>query len=119
MNNPILIGQAEEIDLVQPKVRAMLENEGVYIGGDSRQPNLLVVLVSQDGKIWDTRLDNELAPERFLDTLTLHGPYVPQPPASAHGLSESEIASIAGGCMETGRYDLFMTLIQDALRSKQ
>jgi hypothetical protein len=119
MNNPILIGQAEEIDLVQPQVRAMLDNEGVYIGGDRTKPDLMVVLVSQAGKVQCMKFDTELSPERFLDTLTLHGPYGPQRAAPAHGLSESEIASIASGCMETGRYNLFMTLVQGALRSKE
>lgn len=119
MKNTILIGQAEEIDLLQPQVRAMLGKEGVYIGGDTKNPDLLVPLVSQGGKVFCLAIDHELAPDRFLDTLTLHGPYVPQPPAPTQGLSESEIASIAGGCMETGRYNMFMALIRDALRTSR
>lgn len=83
MKNPILIGQAEEIDLLQPQVRAMLGKEGVYIGGDTKNPDLLVPLVSQGGRIFCLAIDHELAPDRFLSTLTLHGPYVPQPPATA------------------------------------
>ncbi|OTP79443.1 hypothetical protein [Caballeronia sordidicola] len=72
---PILIGVAEEIDLVQPKVRAMLENSGVYIGGDSKTPDLIVVLVSTGGKVFSMKIDSELAPDRFLNTLTLNGPF--------------------------------------------
>lgn len=73
--NPILIGVAEEIDLVQPQVRAMLENSGVYVGGDTKNPDLIVVLVSNGGKVFSMKLDSELAPDRFLDTLTLNGPF--------------------------------------------
>lgn len=81
MKNPILIGQAEEIDPLQPQVRAMLGKEGVYIGGDTKNPDLLVPLVSQGGRVFCLAIDHELAPDRFLSTLTLHGPYVPRPPA--------------------------------------
>jgi hypothetical protein len=34
--NMILIGKAQEIDLIQPKVREMLEHEGIYIAGDTK-----------------------------------------------------------------------------------
>jgi hypothetical protein len=81
VKNPILIGQAEEIDTLQPQVRAMLSKEGVYIGGDTKTPDLLVPLVSQGGRVFCLAIDHELAPDRFLSTLTLHGPYVPKPPA--------------------------------------
>lgn len=83
MKNPILIGQAEEIDPLQPQVRAMLGKEGIYIGGDTKNPDLLVPLVSQGGRVFCLAIDHELAPDRFLSTLTLHGPYVPQPPAAS------------------------------------
>jgi len=83
VKNPILIGQAEEIDLLQPQVRAMLGKEGVYIGGDTQNPDLLVPLVSQGGRIFCLAIDQEVAPDRFLSTLTLHGPYVPKPPAAS------------------------------------
>jgi hypothetical protein len=81
MRNPILIGQAEEIDLLQPQVRAMLNNEGFYVGGDTKQERLMVALVSQGGRVFCMKIDNELEPSRFLPTLTLHGPYGPRPPA--------------------------------------
>lgn len=80
--NMILIGQAEEIDLVQPKVREMLANPGFYIGGDTKNPEMNVPLVSNDGRVFSMEVDQELDPERFLDTLTLKGPYrVDQEPA--------------------------------------
>ena len=81
--NPILIGQAEEIDLLQPQVRAMLESEGLYVGGDSRHPNVIVPLVSRDGQVFSMKIDEQLDPERFLSTLTLHGPYLAAPPEPA------------------------------------
>lgn len=102
--NPILIGQAQEIDLLQPQVRAMLERQGVYIGGDTKRPDLCVVLFSQNGHVFDMKLDHELNPERFFDSLTLHGPYGPQPPeildkfiellTKAHGALDALMAQL-------------------------
>jgi hypothetical protein len=73
--NTLLIGEAELIDPVQPQVRKMLENEGVYIAGDANAPAMTVVLAVQDGKVFSMQLDKELNPERFVSTLTAHGPY--------------------------------------------
>lgn len=78
--NPILIGQAEEFDLVLPQVRAMIENEGVYICGDTAHPAFTVPLVSYDGKILSLVAEAELDPERFIPSFTAHGPYL----ASTH-----------------------------------
>jgi hypothetical protein len=87
MRNPILIGQAEEVDLVQPQVRGMLENPGVYIAGDTARPGYTVVLVVQEpGTVHAMSPDDEPLPaDRFLETLTLHGPYQA---ASVRPLSE-------------------------------
>lgn len=82
MNNPILIGQAEEIDLIQPQVRAMLEAPGFYIGGDSNNPEMNVPLVSNKRRVFSMKIDQELDPERFLPTLTLKGPYRVDPGAN-------------------------------------
>lgn len=79
--NPILIGQAEEIDLVQPQVRKMLAAPGFYIGGDSNYPEMNVPLVSNKGSVFSMKIDTELDPERFLPTLTLKGPYRVDPDA--------------------------------------
>lgn len=73
--NPILMGQAEIVDMLRPEVRAMIENEGVYIGGDTKEPELDVILVSMGGKIYSMQIDQELDPERFIDTMTLKGPF--------------------------------------------
>lgn len=81
MNNPILIGQAEEIDLIQPQVREMLEAPGFYIGGDSNNPEMNVPLVSNKRRVFSMKIDQELDPERFLPTLTLKGPYRVDPDA--------------------------------------
>ncbi|SIT43761.1 conserved hypothetical protein [Paraburkholderia piptadeniae] len=86
--NPILIGQAVEIDLLQPQVRAMLNNEGFYIGGDTKQERLMVALVSQGGRVFCLKVDTELEPSRFMPSLTLHGPYGPRPPAVIDELVE-------------------------------
>lgn len=58
------------------KVKRMIENPGVYIAGDSNHPDVTIVLVSVQGKIWSTVLDQILDPERFFETLTLKGPFV-------------------------------------------
>ena len=63
--NPILIGQAEEIDLVQPQVREMLTAPGFYIGGDSNNPEMNVPLVSNKRLVlwtFTSRLARLLAP---------------------------------------------------------
>jgi len=61
---------------MQEKVKRMLENPGVYIAGDSNYPGVTIVLISKDGKIYSTVLDEELNPERFLNELTLKGPFL-------------------------------------------
>ena len=73
--NHILIGQAEEIDLVQQQVRDMLAAPGFYIGGDTQNPAMNVPLISNDGRVFSMEVDQELDPERFLETLTLKGPF--------------------------------------------
>lgn len=79
--NPILIGQAEELDLVLPQVRAMMANEGVYICSDATAgPAFTIPLVSYRGKILSLVAEAELDPERFIPTFTAHGPYL----ASTH-----------------------------------
>lgn len=85
--NLILLGQAEEVPVlpVLPAVQAMLASEGFYVGGDTRRPELNVPLVSVDGKVFSMEVDEELAPNRFLATLTLQGPYRVDRPQS-HGL---------------------------------
>jgi len=56
----------------------MIERPGVYIAGDRFHPDAIVILVSKDGKIYSTTLDQELDPERFLDTLEIKGSFVPK-----------------------------------------
>lgn len=73
--NPILIGQAEVIETVQPQVRRMLEVEGVYIGTDTMAPEFEVPLVVMNGKVYCLRIDKELDPARFKDSLQLAGPF--------------------------------------------
>lgn len=60
---------------MRKEVEHMIKNPGVYLAGDKNFPEVTIVLVSKEGKLWSTVLDAELDPERFLDTLTLKGPY--------------------------------------------
>jgi len=60
---------------MRKEVEFMIRNPGVYLAGDVKYPEVTIILVSMDGKIWSTILDRELDPERFFDTLTLKGPY--------------------------------------------
>jgi len=46
-------GYNEEIDLIQPQVRAMLEAPGFYIGGDSNNPEMNVPLVSNKRRVFN------------------------------------------------------------------
>lgn len=61
---------------VLPLVQNMLANPGVYIGGDTEHPSATIVYVSQGGKVYSTKIDEELDPARFLATATFAGPYV-------------------------------------------
>jgi hypothetical protein len=62
-------------DAVQERVLDMLKIEGVYVAGDTANPNVTSVLISRDGKVFSTKIDDELDPAGFLQTLTLAGPY--------------------------------------------
>lgn len=75
--NPILIGQAEEIDTLLPGIRAMMEAPGVYVLGDRQRPELNFVLaVIEPWKAYFMSPDpDQVDPARFLPTVTFHGPY--------------------------------------------
>lgn len=75
--NVLLIGRVEEIDLVRPDVGAMIKAGGFWLAGDTNRPDLTVPLAVINGEIWCMQLDCVLDPERFLDTLTLAGPFHP------------------------------------------
>lgn len=92
MRNPILIGQAEEIDLVLPQVRRILAAEGIYIGRDRARPEYTIPLSVQGGKVFSMAEDTELDPERFLSTVEFHGPYFGDPSAGEHGRLERDAA---------------------------
>lgn len=109
MGNPILLGQAEVIDLVQPQVRAMLAVEGIYIGGDTDRPDLTVPLAVVAGRVFSMELDEELAPERFHPTLTLHGPYR----ATSATLAPADVLRCMDGCGATYPFPLDTVLPND------
>lgn len=80
----LLIRQPEEIaeEILRADVRRMLENEGVWIGGDSNHPEATVPLASMGGKVYAMKRDAELDVSRFLPTLTLAGPFTAEQPDS-------------------------------------
>lgn len=58
-------------------VAEMLSVPGFYLVGDTRHPGANVPLVvTEDGRMFSLRHDAQLNPERFLDTATLHGPFL-------------------------------------------
>lgn len=118
--NTILIGKAEEIDLVQPKVREMLSNPGFYIGGDTKNPEMNVPLVSNDGRVFSMEVDQELDPERFLDTLTLKGPYRidHEPVAEETFVSDVSRFTEAVGCT-TDRFNVRQTAMYIGLQLEE
>jgi hypothetical protein len=75
MRNLILVGKAEEIDLLPPEIRAMVDNEGIYLCGDTARPEYTVPVASIGGRLYSMKLDEELDPERFHKTVTVAGPY--------------------------------------------
>lgn len=75
MRNLILVGKAEEIDLLPPEIRAMVDNEGIYLCGDTARPEYTVPVASIGGRLYSMKLDEELDPERFRKTITVAGPY--------------------------------------------
>ena len=75
MGNPILIGQVQEIDLQPPAIRAMVNNPGIYLCGDTSIPEYTVPVASIDGVLHSMTLDDVLDPERFKATVTVAGPF--------------------------------------------
>lgn len=73
--NPILIGKAEEIDLLLPAVRQMMERQGIYLASDTERPGWTVPLVVNAEGLWSMQLDTQLDPERFKDTVQIAGPF--------------------------------------------
>jgi hypothetical protein len=65
-------------------IAAMLANPGVYVLTDTAAPEVACApVVSQGGKIYAMRLDQELAPNRFYPTAKINGPFWPPAPSSA------------------------------------
>lgn len=62
---------------LRPEIHDMLFNEGVYVAGDVKQSNVMVAMVSIAGKIYALRPGEELDPFRFLDSMILSGPFLP------------------------------------------
>ena len=56
----------------------MIDNEGIYIGGDTDAPDSAIVIFSRSGKLIVLQVDAELDPTRFLDSFVVkHGPLKP------------------------------------------
>lgn len=67
--------KAEEIDLLPPVIRKMVDNQGIYLCGDTESPAYTVPVASIGGKLYSMKLDDELDPERFKETVTVAGPF--------------------------------------------
>ena len=74
--NTILLGTAETIDLIKPEVRRMIDNPGMYLCGDSNAPEATIPIASMNGRLYSMKIDEEMDPERFLETLTVTGPFL-------------------------------------------
>jgi hypothetical protein len=79
--NTLLLGKAEEIDLLRPEIRAMVDNEGVYVCGDTDRPEYTVPIISIAGVLYSVKLDEPLDPERFKETVTVAGSFHKPPNA--------------------------------------
>lgn len=80
-------------DLIPAEIQAMIDNEGVYVCGDTKHPASAGVIISHGQKLWSTQLDKTLAPDRFLPTLTIGGPFLqPSPERDELARLEREIA---------------------------
>ena len=73
--NLLLVGQAQEIDLLLPEVRQMMSRQGIYLASDSARPGMTVPLVVSAGELWCMELDTRIDPERFLPTAQIAGPF--------------------------------------------
>jgi len=74
-HNLLLIGQAEEIDLLLPEVHAMMDREGIYLAADTARPGFTVPLVVMNGRVYSMQVDTELDPARFHPTVRIAGPF--------------------------------------------
>jgi hypothetical protein len=78
-------------DQIPEKIQAMIDEEGIYVCGDTAFPCYTVVVVSIGGKLFSIVLDNELDPTRFLPTLTIAGPFH-KPPSATTGIKVLSLA---------------------------
>jgi len=67
-------GADEPADLL-PGVKRMLATDGLYIGGDIKDPSLTIPFSVHNGIVHSVRLDEQLDPTRFVPTLTFFGPF--------------------------------------------
>jgi hypothetical protein len=56
---------------MKPFIKDMIAHEGIYILGNTKLPEAKVVIVSMNGKLFSTKIDQELDSERFLDSAVL------------------------------------------------
>lgn len=71
-------------------IEKMKETEGLYVGGDLKDPTAMVPMISKGGKLYAVQIEEQpLDEEGFLPTLTVHGPYHPQPPATVQVLQDT------------------------------
>lgn len=58
-------------------IKKMLETDGFYILGDTRVCGAKIPIVVVKGRAHSMVIDMELPPERFLETVTVQGPFPP------------------------------------------
>lgn len=63
------------MSLIPEDVKSMIDNYGVYLCGDILAPDATVPIVSMNGKLFSLKIDDEMDPERFRETLTIAGPF--------------------------------------------
>lgn len=60
---------------IPPDIRSMIDRPGLYLCGDRKAPEATIPIVSMNGKLYSMEVDQELAPDRFLGTRTIAGPF--------------------------------------------
>lgn len=61
--------------VILPEVEKMIASQGFYLCSDPNFPGLTIPIVSKGGNLYAMRLDDQLAPDRFLAGIKIAGPF--------------------------------------------
>lgn len=61
----------------QDAIKSAVAKEGFYFASDTKKQDGLVMLLSMGGKIFTLKIDSELDPTRFYNSVRFHGPLPP------------------------------------------